>query len=77
MKNKDTKKDKVTNRDKMKKKKKTNKTKTTGFGRIKRRGGTQFCRSSKFLFSQTFAKAFILFKQVKITMLQTKTQIKK
>ena len=47
MKNKDTKKDKVTNRDKMKKKKKTNKTKTTGFGRIKRRGGTQFCRSSK------------------------------
>ena len=74
MKNKDTKKDKVTNRDKMKKKKKTNKTKTTGFGRIKRRGGTQFCRSSKFLFSQTFAKALSLFKQAKITMLQTKTK---
>ena len=31
----------------------------------------------RFLFSQTFAKAFILFKQEKITMLQTKTQIKK
>ena len=42
-----TKKDKVTNNDKMTKKEKTNKTKTTGFGRIKRRGGTQFCRSSK------------------------------
>ena len=47
MKNKDTKKDKVTNRDKMKKKKKTNKTKTTWLGRIKRRGGTQFCMLSK------------------------------
>ena len=39
--------DTMTNNDKMTKKKKTNKTKTTGFGRIKRRGGTQFCMLSK------------------------------